>query len=56
MNAISKLYQCSECGLHYKNEETAKKCKAWCIEHKSCNLEITRHSVESQQVNKVEPL
>ncbi|OGL30605.1 hypothetical protein A3D14_03310 [Candidatus Saccharibacteria bacterium RIFCSPHIGHO2_02_FULL_47_12] len=41
------LYRCPECGLHYENEEIAKQCEAWCSEHKSCNLEITRFSVEA---------
>ncbi len=41
-----KLYQCTECRLHYEDEETAKKCAAWCGKYKSCNLEITRLSEE----------
>jgi len=45
-----KVYQCPECGLHYRDDETAKKCKAWCNEHKSCNLEITQHSVETKKL------
>lgn len=43
------LYQCPECGLHYTDQETAKQCQAWCKGHKSCNLEITQHSVEAKQ-------
>ena len=42
----SKIYQCEECGLWYKDKETSKKCQAWCEEHKSCNLEITKHSIK----------
>lgn len=45
----AKQYQCPECGLHYENEETANKCAAWCSEHNSCNLEITKSSVEAKQ-------
>lgn len=45
----TELYQCLECGLHYRNQETANKCEAWCKEHNSCNLEITRQSVERTQ-------
>src|SRR5574337_1367852 len=40
--ADKKLYQCPECGLHYKDKKTADKCAAWCSKYKSCNLEITK--------------
>ncbi len=43
-----KLFQCPECGFHYLDEATAKRCEAWCREHKSCNLEITKDAVENQ--------
>lgn len=46
------LHQCLECGLHYASQDTARECEAWCKEHKSCSLEITKQSVESQQGNK----
>lgn len=38
-------YRCASCGFKYKEKEWAEKCKAWCSEHHSCNLEITRHAV-----------
>jgi len=41
-----KTFVCSECGFAYRNREWAQKCGAWCKEHKSCNLEITKHAVE----------
>ncbi len=41
---MKELYQCSICKLWYKEKKWAKKCKAWCKKHKSCNLEITRHA------------
>lgn len=44
-----KLYQCSECGLHYTEKEWNNKCELWCGEHKSCNLEITSYAVESKK-------
>lgn len=47
--APAKRYQCLECGLHYEDEATTKKCAAWCSKYKSCNLEITRTSIESKQ-------
>lgn len=43
------LYQCEECGFHYKEKELAEKCEAWCREHQSCNLEITRHAIEEEK-------
>lgn len=41
-----KVFVCPECGLGYKDAEIAKKCAAWCSEHHSCNLEITKHAVK----------
>lgn len=43
---LKKLFVCPECGFSYTEAEWAKKCAAWCKEHKSCNLEITQHAVE----------
>ncbi len=43
---LKKLYKCPECGLEYKEKEWAEKCEQWCKEHKSCNLEITKHAVK----------
>lgn len=51
-----ELYQCEECGFHYKDDSTslitgrewAEKCEVWCREHKSCDLEITAHAEENQ--------
>lgn len=42
-----KYYQCGECGLWYADQETAEKCRAWCSEHKSCNLEIIKNAVRN---------
>ena len=42
------LYQCEECGLHYEDEDIAKKCQAWCAETQSCSLEIIKHAVENK--------
>lgn len=41
-----RVYECLECGLHYEDEVAAKKCEEWCKAHQSCNLEITRLSLE----------
>jgi len=43
---VKKYYRCEECGLTYADKETAEKCQAWCLEHKSCNLEIIQHAVK----------
>lgn len=41
-----KTYRCPECGLHYADEKIAKRCEAWCKEHKSCNLDIIKYAVK----------
>jgi hypothetical protein len=43
---------CTECGLHYESKEIMQKCQAWCVQFKSCSLEITKHSVESKNRSK----
>lgn len=47
-NEKSKLHQCPECGLKYKEKEIAEKCEAWCKQHKSCNLEIIKYALEEK--------
>ena len=42
----SRLFVCGVCRLHYASKELADKCYAWCSAHGSCNLQITKHSVE----------
>jgi predicted DNA binding CopG/RHH family protein len=49
MKDEKKLYRCPECLLHYTDEDTAVECEEWCSKNKSCNLEITEHSVEAQK-------
>ena len=41
------MYQCKECGLYYKDKDMAEKCRVWCEEHKTCNVEITKHAEEN---------
>lgn len=41
-------YECSECGLHYTDEQVVKECEMFCKEHNACSLEITKHSVEAK--------
>ena len=45
---IEGKYQCEECKFYYKERLWAKKCEAWCKKHKSCNIEITKHSVKEK--------
>lgn len=40
------LYKCEECGFEYKEKEWAEKCQDWCKKHKSCNLELIKHSIK----------
>ena len=47
-----QYYKCKECGLHYENKEIAEKCETWCRENQSCNLDITKHSLESKNRKK----
>lgn len=47
-------YRCIECELHYDDEDTAKQCESWCAETKSCNINITKLSVEANQAGKGE--
>jgi len=42
-------YECGECGLHYKDEKTAKECEDWCRRTKTCNIETIKHAWENQQ-------
>ncbi len=42
------VFQCPECGLHYKDMKLAKDCEAFCSQNKACNLDIARHSIEVQ--------
>lgn len=44
--AHDEFYQCAICELYYAEEEWAEQCEAWCREHPSCNIEITKHAVE----------
>lgn len=43
------LFACEECGLRYEKREIARRCEAWCREHKSCNLEIIQYALPSEE-------
>lgn len=42
----ASYYQCDVCKLYYAEKHWAEECEAWCREHASCNIEITKHAVE----------
>lgn len=39
------FYKCEECDFTYNSKELSQSCEAWCKEHSSCNLEITRKAI-----------
>jgi hypothetical protein len=43
---VNTYWMCEECGFKYEDKSWAERCEAWCEEHKSCNLEITKHAVK----------
>jgi len=48
-----ELYQCGECGFHYKDKKQAEKCETWYKEYHSCNIEITASAFENGGLNNV---
>jgi len=50
MKKVNGLYECEECHLFYEDAKWAEKCEEWCIEHKSCNLEITKHAIKNSKL------
>lgn len=44
------IYKCPECGLHFYDDVTMKRCSSWCNQYKSCNLDIAKLSIELQKV------
>lgn len=46
MTEENQVFQCQECGLHYRTENMAKKCQAFCKANKACSLEIAKKAVE----------
>jgi hypothetical protein len=47
-----ELFQCPECGLHYRDAKTAAECEAFCKTNNACSLEISMKSVEAQELRK----
>jgi len=40
------VFQCPECGLHYRDQATAQACEEFCRANKTCSPDITKNSVE----------
>ncbi len=49
MKNEAELYQCPVCGLHYRDEGTARQCEAFCKANNACSLEISMKSVEAEE-------
>lgn len=43
------IWECADCGLHYRDRADADACYLHCVTHQACNLEITQRSVERQR-------
>jgi len=40
-----EVYVCEACKMIYAKKELAKKCEDFCRKYRSCNTEITKHSI-----------
>ncbi len=49
MSDKKQIYQCQECGLHYRKKGLAKQCEAFCKKHKACSMEIASQAIENQK-------
>jgi len=47
---MKKKYKCKECSFYYKTKSLAEKCEKWCKKYKSCNIEITKHSIKNEKL------
>jgi len=47
MSDNPKVFQCPECGLHYRNQAIAQACEKFC-RSKACNPEIAKLSIERE--------
>lgn len=41
-----KCYYCEECEMAYTDRKKVCECEEWCKKHRSCNLEIIKHSLK----------
>ena len=43
-----RYHTCEDCHLHYEDKSWADRCEDWCTRNGTCNLDITRNSLEAQ--------
>lgn len=41
-----KTFVCPVCGLHYRDEETARECEKFCTANDMCSLTIAKNAIE----------
>ena len=44
-NKKMKFHYCEQCNMAYTDRKKADECGEWCKKYKSCNLNITKHSL-----------
>ncbi len=42
---LGEGYLCEECETVYGEIVWAVRCEVWCMEHRSCNLDINKHAM-----------
>jgi hypothetical protein len=42
------IFQCSECGMHYREKLWVEACEAFCKRNQACSLDIAQHAVENE--------
>jgi hypothetical protein len=43
-----QVFQCPECGLHYRDELNQQACEEFCRANKACSMEIAKQAVENE--------
>ncbi len=46
----SKYFMCEKCSLAYLDKNKAEKCEKWCKKYHSCNLKITKYTVNKNEI------
>lgn len=41
------FYQCKECKFVYEDKKLAEKCQFWCRKNHSCNMEIIKYAIDT---------
>jgi len=45
-NDGKRVFICEACGFAYATVPMAEKCEEYCISHRSCSLDITKHALK----------